>query len=60
MVEILISSFENFIENNLITHLKTNLSASEIEEHCDNRLRSRMKNMFNLISIESESLDKRK
>lgn len=60
MAEILISRYENFIENNSITHITTNLSASEIEKHYGNRLRSRMRNMFNLISFESESLDKRK
>lgn len=60
MAEILISRYENFIENNSITHITTNLSASEIEKHYGNRLRSRMRNMFNLISFQSESLDKRK
>jgi DNA replication protein DnaC len=60
MAEILISRYENFIENNSITHITTNLSASEIEKHYGNRLRSRMRNMFNLISFESESLDTRK
>jgi DNA replication protein DnaC len=59
MAEILISRYENFIENNSITHLTTNLSASEIEKHYGNRLRSRMRNMFNLINFESNSRDKR-
>ena len=52
MAEILISRYEQFIENKSVTHLTTNLSASEIEKHYGNRLRSRMRNMFNLISFD--------
>lgn len=48
-----------FIENNSITHLTSNLSASEIELLYGNRLRSRMRNMFNLISFNVNSNDKR-
>ncbi|GAA4027342.1 ATPase [Flavobacterium cheonhonense] len=59
MAEILISRYEEFIYNKSITHLTTNLSASEIEKHYGNRLRSRMRNMFNLISFPTTSKDKR-
>lgn len=59
MAEILISRYDRFIEKGLITHITTNLSASEIEKHYGNRLRSRMRTMFNLISFESQSIDKR-
>ena len=59
MAEILISRYEQFIENNTVTHITTNLSASEIEAHYGNRLRSRMRNMFNLIAFDEKTKDKR-
>jgi DNA replication protein DnaC len=59
MAEILISRYEEFIANKSITHITTNLSASEIENHYGNRLRSRMRNMFNLITFPTNSIDKR-
>jgi energy-coupling factor transporter ATP-binding protein EcfA2 len=59
MAEILISRYEHFIDNKSITHITTNLSASEIENLYGNRLRSRMRNMFNVISFDSNSKDKR-
>lgn len=59
MAEILISRYEQFTANKSITHITTNLSASEIEKHYGNRLRSLMRNMFNLISFEANSKDKR-
>ncbi len=60
MAEILLSRYDLFISNNLITHLTTNLSASEIEEIYGNRVRSRLREMFNLIAFSRDSLDKRK
>lgn len=59
MAEILISRYEQFVENKSVTHITTNLSASEIENLYGNRLRSRMRNMFNLISFNPHSVDKR-
>ena len=59
MAEVLISRYEQFVENNSITHLTSNLSASEIEMLYGNRLRSRMRNMFNGISFNINSNDKR-
>jgi DNA replication protein DnaC len=59
MAEILITRYEQFIENNTITHITTNLSASEIEKLYGNRLRSRMRNMFNVIAFDGNSRDKR-
>ena len=59
MAEILITRYEQFVENNSITHLTTNLSTSEIEMLYGNRLRSRMRQMFNLVSFMPNSIDKR-
>jgi hypothetical protein len=59
MAEVLLSRYEQFVENQTVTHLTTNLSASEIELFYGNRLRSRMRQMFNLISFDKNSHDKR-
>lgn len=59
MAEIIISRYEQFIENKTVTHLTTNLSASEIEKLYGNRVRSRMRQMFNVIAFDSNSIDKR-
>jgi len=59
MAEVLISRYEQFVENNSITHLTSNLSASEIELLYGNRLRSRMRQMFNLVCFMPNSIDKR-
>jgi len=59
MMEILLSRYDFFISRKLITHITTNLSATEIEEIYGNRVRSRMREMFNLISYNQTSKDKR-
>jgi hypothetical protein len=60
MAEILLTRYDLFVAQKLITHLTTNLSASEIEEIYGNRIRSRMREQFNLIAFDKESVDKRK
>jgi energy-coupling factor transporter ATP-binding protein EcfA2 len=60
MAEILLTRYDLFTHHQLITHLTTNLSASEIEETYGNRIRSRMREMFNLIAFSKGSEDKRK
>lgn len=59
IAEILISRYEQFIENNSVTHITTNLTASEIENYYGNRVRSRLRNMFNLVAFEKDVKDKR-
>ncbi len=59
MAEILISRYEQFVDNKSVTHITTNLSATEIEKVYGNRLRSRMRSMFNLITFPPKSKDKR-
>ena len=60
MGEILLSRYDHFISNHMITHATTNLSASELENYYGNRVRSRMREMFNLIAYTPNSLDKRR
>jgi DNA replication protein DnaC len=59
MAEILLSRYDLFVSKGIPTHLTTNLSASEIEEKYGNRVRSRMREMFNLVAFDKESGDKR-
>lgn len=44
---------------NTLTHITTNLNAQELENHYGERVRSRMREMFNLISFDKNSADKR-
>ncbi|MCD6065872.1 MAG: hypothetical protein K0S33_698 [Bacteroidetes bacterium] len=60
MAEILLSRYDLFVSKKLITHVTTNLSASEIEKYYGDRVRSRMREQFNLISFDGQSPDKRK
>lgn len=60
MAEILLSRYDLFICRRLLTHITTNLSASEIESLYGNRIRSRMRELFNLIAFDKVSKDKRK
>lgn len=60
MAEILLSRYDLFINRKLLTHITTNLSASEIEQFYGNRIRSRFREMFNLIGYVKNIADKRK
>ncbi len=60
MAEILLSRYDLHVTKKIVTHCTTNLSASEIETQYGNRVRSRMREMFNLISFDTNSKDKRK
>jgi len=59
MAEILLSRYDLFITQKLITHLTTNLNSSEIEQIYGDRVRSRMREMFNLVSFSNDAKDKR-
>lgn len=59
MAEILLSRYELFTNKKLQTHITTNLSATEIETHYGNRVRSRLREMVNLIAFNKTIHDKR-
>ena len=59
MAEILLSRYDLFIAHKNVTHITTNLSATELEEYYGNRVRSRLRNMCNLIFFDKEAVDKR-
>ena len=58
MGEILLSRYDCFIANKMITHATTNLSASELEAIYGNRVHSRLREMFNLIAFDKDTPDK--
>lgn len=59
MAEILLSRYDLFTSKKLQTHITTNLSASEIEQTYGNRVRSRLRQMINLIAYDKTAKDKR-
>lgn len=59
MAEILLSRYDLFVSKKIVTHITTNLSASEIEGIYGNRVRSRLRAMFNLIAFDKATADKR-
>ncbi len=57
--EILLNRHDLFLLNKVKTHATTNLNAKELEERYGKRVRSRMRQLFNLIAFDSNSRDKR-
>lgn len=60
MGEILLSRHELFLNHDINTHATTNLNAEELEGLYGNRVRSRMRQLFNLIAFDKNANDKRK
>lgn len=60
MGEVLLSRYDLFLKANLKTHATTNLSAQELEDMYGNRVRSRMRQLFNLVAFDDNTNDKRK
>jgi energy-coupling factor transporter ATP-binding protein EcfA2 len=60
MAEILLSRYDFSVTHKMLTHATTNLNASELEAIYGNRLRSRMRSMFNLIAFNPDARDKRR
>ncbi|RTE54131.1 ATPase [Arenibacter aquaticus] len=59
MGEILVSRHDLFQKTKILTHITTNLNAEELEDRYGSRVRSRMRQMFNLISFDRYTKDKR-
>lgn len=57
--ELLLSRYELFVSKGILTHATTNLNAQEMEEKYGNRVRSRLREMFNLIAFPDTAMDKR-
>ena len=52
MGEILLSRYDRFTESGIKTHCTTNLNATELEAAYGNRIRSRFRESFNLLTLE--------
>ncbi len=60
IAEILLSRYDLFISDKLITHITTNLDVDQIEELYGTRVRSRLREMVNMIDWQDDTVDKRK
>lgn len=60
IAEVLLSRYDLFRDKKIITHGTTNLNADELEVRYGDRVRSRLREMFNVISFDPASPDKRK
>lgn len=60
IAEILLQRYELLTNHHIVTHATTNLTAKEIENLYGKRVRSRLREMFNLISFPASTKDKRK
>ncbi|MDO6761863.1 ATPase [Tamlana sp. 2_MG-2023] len=60
MGEVILSRYELFLNHKVKTHITTNLNAHELEERYGQRVRSRMREQFNLIAFETTTKDKRR
>jgi DNA replication protein DnaC len=59
MAEVILSRYEFYTAFKMRTHLTTNLQASEIDAMYGPRVRSRMREMFNIVSFDGSHKDKR-
>lgn len=59
MAEILLDRYDQFRKYGMLTHLTTNLNAEELENLYGPRVRSRLREMCNLISFPAEAKDRR-
>lgn len=60
MAEILLSRYDLLRYRGIITHATTNLNANELEKLYGNRVRSRLRELFNLITFPEDAQDLRK
>lgn len=60
IAEILLHRYDLLMHQGIITHATTNLNANELEKIYGNRVRSRLRSMFNLIAFPQITIDKRK
>jgi hypothetical protein len=59
VAKIILNRYEQFVENKIVTHLTTNLSMLEIEKLYGSMVSTKIKQMFNVISFNSDTIDKR-
>jgi hypothetical protein len=59
MAKFLLSRYDLFISKRMLTRITTNLSSNEIEEMYGTRVRSRLREQFNLIAFQFDAKDRR-
>jgi DNA replication protein DnaC len=59
MGEIMLSRYDQFISKRMLSHITTNLNSDEIEDMYGTRVRSRLREQFNLIAFDGNAKDKR-
>lgn len=59
MAEILLSRYDYFVSRKMLTHITTNLNSTEIENIYGSRVRSRLREQFNLVAFGESAKDKR-
>lgn len=59
VAKIILNRYEQFVENKTVTHLTTNLSMLEIEKLYGSMVSTKIKQMFNVISFNSDTIDKK-
>lgn len=60
MGEILLSRYDLYVSQGMITHLTTNLSAKTLETAYGDRVRSRLREQMNLLAFDETAADKRR
>lgn len=60
MAEIILSRYDYFKSQGMLTHITSNLKATEIETMYGPRVRSRMREMFNIVAYGQQAPDQRK
>lgn len=60
VAEILLQRYELQMVEGTVTHATTNLNAAELEHLYGNRVRSRLRSMFNLVAFTAVTSDKRR
>ena len=60
IAEVLLDRYDQFVRHGMITYLTTNLDAEALEGAYGDRVRSRLREMCNLVCFPDEAVDRRK
>ena len=60
LAEILLDRYDKFVTHHMRTHLTSNLNAPELETLYGDRLRSRLREMCNVLSFPATAPDRRR
>ncbi len=60
LAEILLDRYDRFVTHQMLTHLTSNLNAPELEQLYGDRLRSRLREMCNVLTFPASAPDRRR